>query len=283
MNKGIKLTGAVLAGITVIASAHAQQSYPQKPIRVIVPFVPGGATDVLARLTGARFQAAWGQPVVVENRAGAGGNIGTEIVAKAPPDGYALLMNSASATVNVTLYPKLPFDLRRDFAPITTVASAPLLFVVHPSVPVKSMKELIALAKSRKDPIVYGTNGIGTTGHLALELLQQLAGVKFIHVQYKGAGATVVALASGEVSVAAPAVTSARPHVVSGRMRALAVSTERKSSVFPELPTVASLFPGFDIDNWFGYWAPAGTPQAIINQVHAEAVKSLQHQDLKTS
>lgn len=278
--KLIKLTAAVIAALTVVPALHAQQ-YPVRSIRVVVPFVPGGATDILARLTAARFNAAWGQPVVVENRPGAGGNIGADIVAKSPPDGYTLLMTSASATVNVTLYPKIPFDLRKDLAPISVVASAPLVYVVHPSVPVKSMKELIALAKSRKDTLTYGSNGAGTTSHLANEWLSQLAGVKLTHVPYKGAGAATLALVSGEVEIATPAVTSARPHIATGKMRPLAITTKRRSSVLPDLPTMDSIYPGFDIDNWFAYWAPAGTPQPIISQLHAEVVKSLQHQDLK--
>jgi tripartite-type tricarboxylate transporter receptor subunit TctC len=274
------LTGAVLFAMTGVASVQAQ-NYPARPIRVIVPFLPGGATDILARLLGARFHAAWGQAAPVENRPGAGGNIGADIVAKSAPDGYTLLMNSASATVNVTLYPRMPYDLRKDLAPITIVASAPIVLVVHPSVPARTLPELLKLAKSRKDMLAFGSNGTGTTSHLAGELLQQLSGVKFTHVPYKGAGGATLALISGEVEIGTPAVTSARPHIASGKMRGLAVTTQRKSSVLPGLPTVDSIYPGFDIDNWFALWAPGGTPQAIISQIHAEAVKSLQHQDLK--
>ena len=269
-----------VAPFLLTSAAYAQQ-YPNKPIRIIVPFVPGGATDILARLVGARFHAAWGHPVLVENRAGAGGNIGAELVAKAPPDGYTLLMNSASATVNVTLYPKIANDLRRDLAPITMVASAPLVMVTHPSMPVRTVADVLKIAKSRKDTLIYGSNGTGTTSHLTGELLAQMAGVKFTHVAYKGAGASTLALVSGETEMGFPAVTSARSHVVAGKMRALEVTTKRKSSVFPELPTFDSMYPGFDIDNWFALWAPTGTPQAIISQLHAEAVKSLQHQDMK--
>jgi tripartite-type tricarboxylate transporter receptor subunit TctC len=248
---------------------------------MIVPFVPGGATDLLARLVGARYNAAWGQPVLVENRAGAGGNIGAEIVAKAAPDGYTLLMNSASATVNVTLYPKMAYDLKRDLAPITIVASSPIVLVVHPSVPARNVTELLKLAKSRKDTLIYGSNGTGTTSHLTGELLAQMSGVKFTHVAYKGAGASTLALISGETEIGFPAVTSARPHVATGKMRALAITTKRKSSVFPELPTLDSMYAGFDIDNWFALWAPTGTPQTILSQLHAEALKSLQSQDMK--
>jgi tripartite-type tricarboxylate transporter receptor subunit TctC len=246
-----------------------------------VNFTPGGATDILARLVGARFQAAWGQTVIVDNRPGGAGNIGAEAVVRSAPDGYTLLMSSASMTVNVTLFPKLPFDVRRDLTPITQVASAPIVVVVHPSVPARSLPELLKLAKSRKDTLSFGSNGTGTTSHLAAEYLQQLSGVKFTHVPYKGASGAVLALLSGQIEIGMPATTSARPHVAAGKLRALAITTLRKSSVFPDLPTVASFFPGFDIDNWFSLWAPAGTPPAIINQLSAEAVKSLQHQDMK--
>ena len=276
---------ATVVGVAVAAMASATgvqaQQYPVRPIRIIVPFLPGGATDILARLVSARFFAAWGQAALVENRPGAGGNIGADVVAKAVPDGYTLLMNSASATVNVTLYPRMSYDLRKDLAPITIVASAPLVLVVHPSVPVRTLPELLKLAKSRRDTLAFGSNGTGTTSHLASELLQQLSGVKFTHVPYKGAGGATLALISGEVEIGTPAVTSARPLITIGKMRGLAVTTKRKSSVLPDLPTVDSMYPGFDIDNWFALWAPAGTAQAIISQVHAEAVKSLQHQDLK--
>ena len=271
---------ALATGVCTVTGAQAQQ-YPVKPVRIIVPFLPGGATDILARLMSARFHAAWGQVAPVENRPGAGGNIGADIVAKAAPDGYTLLMNSASATVNVTLYPKMSYDLKRDLAPITIVASAPIVVVTHPSVPVRTLPELVKLAKARKDTLAYGSNGSGTTSHLVGELLQQMSGIKFTHVPYKGAGGTTLALVSGEVEIGFPAVTSARPHVSSGKMRALAVTTKRKSSVFPELPTVDSMYAGFDIDNWFALWAPAGTPPAILTQLHAEAVKSLQHQDFR--
>ena len=279
---------AIVAGMALLALAGAAhvadvraQNYPARPIRIIVPFLPGATTDILARLIGARYHAAWGQTAVVENRSGASGNIGADVVAKAAPDGYTLLMNSASATVNVTLYPKMPYDLRRDLAPITLVASAPIVIVVHPSVPARTLPELLKLAKSRKDILNFGSNGAGTTSHLAGELLQQLSGVKFTHVPYRGSSGATVALISGEVEISMPGVTSARTHIATGKMRGLAVTTKRKSSVLPDLPTVDSMYPGFDIDNWFALWAPAGTAPAIIQQLHAEAVKSLQHQDMK--
>ncbi len=261
--------------------ALAQQNYPTRPIRIIVPFTPGGATDILARLLSVRFHAAWGQVAPVENRPGAAGNIGAELVVRSAPDGHTLLMSTASMAVNVTLFPKMPFDMRRDLTTITQVASAPIVVVVHPSVPARTLPELLKLAKSRKDILSFGSNGTGTTSHLAGEYLQQLSGVKFTHIPYKGASGAMLSLVSGEIEIGMPATTSARPHVATGKLRALAITTLRKSSVFPEVPTVASFYPGFDVDNWFSLWAPAGTPATIISQLHTEAVKSLQQQEMK--
>jgi tripartite-type tricarboxylate transporter receptor subunit TctC len=274
---------AVIAALAtaVLACPALAQEYPAKPIRIIVPFVPGGATDILARLLSARFQEAFGQPAPVENRAGAGGTIGAEVVAKSPPDGYVLLMTSASLAVNVTLYPKTAYDARKDLVPIVHVASSPIVLVVHPSVPARSVKELVALSKARKDGLNFGSNGGGTTSHLAGEMLAQMAGLKIVHVAYKGAGASTVALISGEMDIGLPAVTSGRPHILAGRMRGLAITTRRPSSVLPDLPTLDSMYPGFDIDNWFAMFAPVGTPQAVITKIHAEAVKSLGHKDMK--
>jgi tripartite-type tricarboxylate transporter receptor subunit TctC len=277
-------SGFVAAALisALCAPAALAQEWPQRPIRIIVPFVPSGATDIIARLLAQRFSEAWRQPVTVENRAGAGGTIGAEQVAKSAPDGYTLLMTTASMAVNVTLYPKTGYDARKDLVPIVLVASAPLALTVHPSVPVRGVKELVALSKKRKEGLNFGSNGTGTTSHLGGVLLQQMAGLSLTHIPYKGAGGSTVALMSGETDMAMPAVTSARPHVVAGRMRALAITTKRPSSVFPDLPTIDSIYPGFDIDNWFALFAPAGTPQAIIVKTHAEAVKGLQHAEMKT-
>jgi tripartite-type tricarboxylate transporter receptor subunit TctC len=261
--------------------AAAQQDYPNRPIRIILPFSPGAGTDLLARLLSQRFYATWGHVVTVDNRTGAGGNIGADLVAKSAPDGYTLLMTTASVAVNVTLYPKMPYVLQRDLAPITLVGSAPIVVVVHPSVPVRNMRELLALAKARKDGLNYGSNGTGTTSHLAGELLRQVSGAQLTHIPYKGASAAMTALLSGEVEMGFPSSTSARPLIGAGKVRGLAVTTKLRSSVLPDLPTVDSIYPGFDVDNWFGLWAPAGTPPVIIAKIQAEVVKSLQHQDLK--
>ena len=273
---------AMLAAIMLASAATPfAQEYPARPIRIIVPFTPGGATDILARLLSQRFYEAFGQVATVENRAGAGGNIGTEIVVKSPADGYTLLMSTASMTVNVSLYPKLPFDARRDLVPIVQVASAPIVLCVHPSVPARTVKELVALSKKRKDGINFGSNGTGTTSHLAGVMLQQVAGLSITHIPFKGASAAMVSLVGGEMDMGLPAVTSGRPHIAAGRLRGLAVTTKRPSSVLPDLPTLDSMYPGFDIDNWFALFAPTGTPQIVVTRIHAEVVKGIQHADMK--
>jgi tripartite-type tricarboxylate transporter receptor subunit TctC len=267
-------------GLAFAATAPAQD-YPARPIRIVVPFTPGGGTDLLARLLSQRFYATFGQPVTVENRAGAGGNIGAEFVIKSPPDGYMLLMSTASMTVNVSLYPKLPFDVRSDLIPITQVASSPIVLCVHPSVPARSVKELIALSKTRKEGLNFGSNGTGTTSHLAGVMLAQASGLAITHIPYKGASAAMTSLLGGEVDMGLPAVISGRPQIASGKLRGLAVTTKRRSSVLPDIPTLDSIYPGFDIDNWFALFAPTGTPQAVVTRIHAEVVKSLEHPDLK--
>ena len=285
MKNAMKGLGLFLMSVMVMlcagtASAQAQD-YPARSIRIILPFSPGAGTDLLARLLSQRFYANWGHTVTVDNRPGAGGNIGAEMVVKSPPDGYTLLMSTASLAVNVTLYPKMPFSVVRDLAPITEVASAPIIVVVHPSVPARTIQELVALAKARKDGLNYGSNGTGTTSHLAAELLKQVSGGKLTHIPYKGASAALTSLLGGEIEMGFPSSTSARPLIAAGKVRGLAVTTKRKSSVLPDLPTVDSIYPGFDVDNWFALWAPAGTSSAIIAKVQAEVVKSLQHQDMK--
>ena len=273
---------AILAAITLASvTTSFAQDYPIRPVRIVVPFTPGGGTDLLARLLSQRFTEAFGQSVIVENRAGSGGNIGAEFVIRSPADGYTLLMSTASMTVNVSLYPKLPFDARRDLIPIVQVASAPIVLCVHPSVPARTIKELIALSKTRKEGLNFGSNGTGTTSHLAGVMLQQVAGLKLTHIPFKGASAAMISLVGGEVDLGLPAVISGRPNIAAGKLRGLAVTTKRRSSVLPELPTLDSMYPGFDIDNWFALFAPAGAPQYVVTRIHAAVVKGLQHADLK--
>lgn len=274
---------AILAGVALAgATAPLAQEYPSRPVRIVVPFTPGGGTDLLARLFAQRLTESSGQPVTVENRAGVGGNIGTEHVIRSPADGYTLLMSTASMTVNVSLYPKLPFDVRRDLIPISQVASAPIVLCVHPSVPARTIKELVALSKTRKGGLSFGSNGTGTTSHLAGVMLEHTAGLVLTHIPYKGASAAMISLLGGEMDMGLPAVISGRPQIAAGKLRGLAVTTKRRSSVLPDIPTLDSMYPGFDIDNWFALFAPAGAPQQVVTRIHAEVVKGLQHADFKS-
>ena len=281
----IFLRNAAVAALVVISIAAAAsvnaQDYPVRPIRIIVPFSPGGGTDLLARLLSQRLHESLGQPVTVDNRAGAAGNIGADLTAKSPPDGYTLMLSTSSLAVNATLYPKLPYDARRDLIAITQIASSPVVLTMHPTVPARSLKELVELSRKSKGGLNYASGGNGTTSHLAGVLLQQASGMQLTHVPYKGSGAQMTAQISGEVELGFSVVISAQPHLRSGKLRALAVTTKRKSSALPELPTVDSVYPGFDIDNWYGFFAPAGTPAAIVTRIHADVIKSLQHPDVK--
>jgi tripartite-type tricarboxylate transporter receptor subunit TctC len=263
------------------AGSAFAQSYPSKAVRIVVPFAPGGGTDLLARLFAQRMQETYGQAVTVDNRAGAGGNIGAEIVARAAPDGHTLLITSASITVNVTLYPKLNYSLQRDFIPISQLAASPLVLTVHPSVPVRSVKELIALSKRTKGGINFGSNGNGTTSHLSGLILAQMSGLQITHIPYKGAGAAITGLLTGQADMAFIAAFSVTPHIKQGRLRGLAASTKRPAPSLPELPTLDSMFPGFETDNWFALFVPRGTPQPIVDQLHADVVKALQHPSMK--
>ena len=230
MNYRSAAATVVLAGVALAcANAPLAQDYPARPVRIVVPFTPGGGTDLLARLLSQRFTEAFGQSVIVENRAGSGGNIGAEFVIRSPADGYTLLMSTASMAVNVSLYPKLPFDVRRDLIPIVQVASAPIVLCVHPSVPARTIKELIALSKTRKEGLNFGSNGTGTTSHLAGVMLQQVAGLKLTHIPFKGASAAMISLVGGEVDLGLPAVISGRPNIAAGKLRGLAVTTKRRS------------------------------------------------------
>ena len=276
------LVGA-LAGVLAFPIVHpvmAQQEYPARSIRIIYPFAPGSGNDGIARVLSQRLTVAWGHAVVVDNRAGAGGTIGADLVAKSASDGYTLLVSTASLAVNVTLFPKLPL---RDLAPITQITSGGIAIVVHPSVPARNLKELLALAKARKDGLNFGSNGPGTTSHLAGVWLQQLSGLKFTHIPYKGGSAALTAVIGGEVEIAIQGSGSVQALIATNKLRGIAVTTLRKSRVLPDLPLVASVFPGFDVDNWVAMWAPAGTPPAIINKIHTEVVKSLQHADARPS
>ena len=271
-------TAAILCGA---ASPVAAQAWPQKTVRIVVPFQPGGGTDIQGRLLGKKFTESMGQSFVIDNRSGAGGNIGAELVAKAPPDGYNLLFTTASITVNVTLYKKLAFDAVRDLAPVSLFSSAPLILVVHPSVPVKSVKELVALARQQKGRLNAGSNGTGTTSHLAIEMLKQAAGIEVAHIPYKGGGPAVVALMAGEIDMRFAGALAVLPYVKQARVKPIGVASLRKSLVMPDVPTLASVYPGFDADNWYAMFVPAATPRDIVSKLHSEIVKVLNTADMR--
>jgi tripartite-type tricarboxylate transporter receptor subunit TctC len=271
-------TGATLA----LAALHAQaQSYPSKPIRVIVPLAAGGPGDVLARAVGQKLAESVGQPVIIDNRPGANTNIGNEAVAKSAPDGYTLLMSASTLTINPALYANLAYDPVKSFAPVTLVATTPLVLVVHPSLPVKSVKELIALAKAKPAQLLYGSAGNGSTLHLAGEMFNSMAGVKIVHVPYKGVTNAFSDLLGGQISVMYPGAPIALPQVHAGKLRALATTGDKRSAAAPELPTVAEAgLAGYEVSVWYGVLAPAGTPPAVVNRLHGELVKIVQSTDI---
>lgn len=270
----------LMCALAVMPIAHAQ--YPNKSVRLIVPYPPGGGTDTMARTLGQKLSETLGQQVVVDNRPGGGANIGAELAAKSPPDGYTLLMNTIAHASAVSLYSKLGYDFLKDFAPVTLLATTPHILVTHPSLPVKSVKELISLAKARPNELVYSSSGSGTPAHLAGELFKNMTGVKMVHVPYKGGGPSVIALLSGEVSLAFATTPSVIAHVKAGRLRAIAVTTARRSVATPDLPTIAEAgVPGYDVGSWYGLLAPAGTPKDIVARLNSEAGKALRLPDAK--
>jgi len=265
------------------APPTAAQPYPAKPIKIIVPFPAGGIADVYARVIGARLSETWGQPAVVENRTGAGGNIGAESVARSPPDGYTLVMGSLGThAVNVTLFSALPYDPIRDFAAIALVLEAEGLLVVHPSVPVQSVPELIALARAKPGTLTFASAGMGTASHLAGELFKTMAKVDMIHVPYKGNVPALTDLLAGETSLFFGTMPTVLPHAKAGKLRALATIGAARSAAVPELPTVAeAALPGFEVTNWIGLFAPARTPPEIVRRLNGEVVRIMQSRDIE--
>ena len=260
----------------------AQPQYPVKPLRLIVPYPPGGGTDTLARLLVQKLSEALGQQVVLDNRPGAGANIGVEVAAKSPPDGYTLLLATIANAISASLYSKLNYDLVKDFSSVTLLATTPHMLVVHPSVPARSVKEFVALATARPQQLAYSSSGSGTPSHLAGELFASMTGVRLVHVPYKGGGPSVIALLSGEVSVGFATMPSVIPHVKAGKLRALAVTTAQRSPSFPQLPTISEAgVPGYDAGSWYGLLVPAGTPKEVVARLNAETVKLLKLPEVK--
>jgi tripartite-type tricarboxylate transporter receptor subunit TctC len=276
------LAGSLIA-LTLAAAPAFAQSYPTRPIRFVVAFPPGGTTDLLARTIGQRLGDTFNQQVIVDNRGGAGGNIGTDIVAKALPDGYTILMGSVGPlAINGSLMGKLPFDPQKDFAPITLSDATPNVLVVHPSLAAGSVKEFIALAKARPGQVIFASSGLGTPAQLAGELFNSMAGVKMVHVPYKGGVAALIDLMAGQVQLMFSTLPPALPHVKTGKLKALAVTSAQRSPTMPELPTIAeAALPGFEAITWHGVLVPAGTPKAIVGKLHGEIVKILHSPDVK--
>jgi len=273
---------AVLALLFASAGASAQ-SYPNKPIRLVVPYPAGGPLDIMARAIGQKLTEAWKQPVVVDNRAGAGGNIGADFVAKSAPDGYTLLMGAvATHAINPSLYSKIPYDPVKDFAPVALVAQVPNILVVNPALPAKTVQELIDLARAKPGYLNFASGSTGSTGHLAGELFNTMAGVKMVHIPYKGAAPATADLLGGQVQLMFDNLASALPNVKAGKLRALAVTTLARSPAMPDLPTIAeSGLPGFDLTTWFGILVPAGTPPEIVARLNAEIVRALNAKDMR--
>jgi tripartite-type tricarboxylate transporter receptor subunit TctC len=263
---------AIVAGVVGVALPCAAQSYPDRAVRLVVPQTPGGATDVLARAIGQKLSERWGKPVVVDNRGGAGGIIGTDVVAKAPPDGYTLLMTYAgSQAVNQSLYPKLPFDSVKDFQTVATVAVVPFLLVVKPTLPAGSLPEFIALARRQPGQISYASSGNGSINHLLAEMLASETAIRMVHVPYKGIAPALTDLIGGQVDAAFASVPSVIQHTQSGAVRALAISSIARSPAAPDVPTIAeAALPGFDVNPWWGILAPARTPDAIVERINAD-------------
>jgi tripartite-type tricarboxylate transporter receptor subunit TctC len=276
------VTALLFAVLSIIFPAAAQQ-YPVKPIRMIIGFPPGGGTDIVGRIVGQRLSEVLGQQILPDNRGGASGQIAAELTAKAPPDGYTVMMaHIAAISILPSLYPKMPYDAARDFAPITLVAIGPNLLVVHPSVPVKNVKELVAFAKARPGQLHYASPGAGTVQHLAAELFKLQAKVDMLHVPYKGSGQSIVDLIAGHVHLNFDSVPPVLPHVRSGRLRALAVTSEKRFSILPDIPTVTEGgVPGFDMSTWWGLVAPAAVSKDIIARLQAETVKVLREPGVK--
>ncbi|MDB5927555.1 MAG: hypothetical protein JWN13_6491 [Betaproteobacteria bacterium] len=264
------------------AFSAASQSYPVRPVRMVIAFAPGGGTDVVGRIIGQRLTELWPQPVVIDNRPGAGSIVGTEIVAKAVPDGYTLQTVSMSHALNVALYRKLPYDPIRDFEHVILAARAPNVLVVHPSLPVKTTKDLIALAKARPGKLNFSSSGTGGVSHLSAQMFCTVAGIDIVHVPYKGAGPAMTALLSGEVQLMMATTPVALSQMKANRVRAIAVASRKRSTLTPDLPTIAEAgFPGFEADTWYGVLAPAHTSAAIVNKLNGDIAQLLRNRDVQ--
>jgi len=283
--KKVMLFAAAAVSALCVAQSASSQNYPVRPIRILIAQAPGSTTDIVSRILGNKLGESLGQPMVIDARPGAGGTLGTELAARAAPDGYTLFMaNNSTHGSNPALYPKLSYDAVKDFAPIIYVAATPYVLSVHPSLPVTTVKQLIALAKAKPGQLNYASAGNGSTHHLSGELLKTMAGIDMVHIPYKGTTPALSALLAGEVSVMFVTVTGVQPHIKSGKVRALAVSTPKRSDMLPDVPTVAeAALPGCEMLSWFGLLAPAGTPPAVVTRINADTAKVLALPDVKAA
>lgn len=272
-----------LCGAALVSASAAAQGYPGKPVRIIVPFAPGGATDIVTRVVAQKLNELWGQQVVVDNRAGAGGNIGGELAARSAPDGYTLFMTSGSiVTANQHIYKKMPFDPAKDLVPVTNVASGPQVLVVTPTFPPKTVREFIELAKARPGQISYGSAGFGSQTHLAAENFLYVAKIEVVHVPYKGEAPAIVDTMAGQVPFSTPNLAAAINYIQQGKLRALGVTSKQRSPQLPAVPAVAETLPGFENLGWFGFMVPTGTPKEIIDRIYRDTGKVLEAPDVKS-
>ena len=268
--------------VAVAAGAAAQAGYPSRPVRVIVPSSAAGGTDIVARIIAPRLSERLGQQIVIDNRPGAGTMIGIELAAKSPPDGYTLLMGLSTLAINSALHTKVPYDPVRDFAPITQAVSSASIIVVHPSVPVKTLKELIAFARARPGQLNYASAGTGTYPHMTMELFLSMAGLRMVHIPYKGTGPAMIDMLAGHTATMAATVLTGMPQIRSGRLRALGITSKERSAVAPDIPTIAEAgLPGYESVQWYGMLAPAKTPKEIVARLHGEITRVLQMPDIK--
>lgn len=275
------LAGA-LAVALVAPSVHAAEAYPNRPIRFIVPFPPGGGNDIVGRIVATKLAEQLRQQVVVDNRGGAGGIIGTQITANAPPDGHTMLVNNISLAVNQTLYPKLPYDVRKDLGPVSLLGRQPNVVVVYPGAPAKTMRELIDLARAKPNQIQYGSGGVGTASHLATEMLQLATGVSMVHVPYKGLGPALTDLMGGRIQIIISTLASALPQINAGKLRPLAVTTAQRSSFFPSVPTMDEAgIQGYEFSTWYGLLVPPGTPRPIVERLNRETRSAVESPTVK--
>jgi tripartite-type tricarboxylate transporter receptor subunit TctC len=272
---------AVTTGIATTAAAAAGDNYPSKPIRLVVPFTPGGSNDLVGRVLSQKLFEVWGQPVIIDNRPGGGSTIGIDVVVRAPPDGYTLLTTSGGVAMNVSLY-KLPFNPVKDLAPVILLAQMPYLLAVNPSLPAKSARDLVSLAKAQPGKVIFASSGAGTSSHLAMELFRSMAGIDMLHVPFKGGGPAVTSVMSGEVQGTFNVITGTLPYTRSGKLRALGVSSAKRVEVAPDIPTIGeSGVAGYEMIAWYNVFAPARTPRAIVDRLNNEITRMLQMPDVR--